>query len=538
MFLRKRKREKGVVVDILAAYRNKEGKPTNRQVGRLGPFDSLDDSRLKELGEKLLNLSSPGTIALDSSAREISRKVIGSPMVVRRLWKELKLERVLKKIARKHQRLELNLNKAVLLCVVQRLVEPASKLRTHSRRDKLAGNYEVELQHLYRALDILADEKTHIERSLFDARRDLFNNSIDMVFFDTTTFYFDSQKAGALLRKGYSKDGKFADVQIVFGMMTDKLGQPIGYEYFPGNTHDVKTLLPAVRRLKEEFHLGDVTIVGDSGVLSKSNLKELDKCDYRYIVAAKLKQLPAEKKKEILQRERYHKFGAGEEEIWLYETLFRGRRLIVTWSDKRARKDAHEREELLKKLEAKLEEGEKGVLTPRYRKFVEVKGVSMSLKPKAIEDDAAYDGFLGVITNNAKLEAPDAVKKYKELWKIEESFRMMKSQLEVRPMFHWTEKRISGHLVMCFLCFAVLRELERRARVAGIKESAERMLRALSELQASEIESGGGRYLLRSVVPPLAGRIFKALRLRMPVSFTQTSRESEESYLPIEDLLS
>jgi transposase len=519
MFLRKRKSKKGFCIDILTAFRNKHGKPTNKQVGAIGPFISFDDEKLEELTLRLLALSHPEGILLDESVCEVERRVFGTPMVVGRLFNELGIDKVLRRVAKQHEQLEFDLERAVLLTIIQRFIEPSSKLATFKQKEKIEGDYAIELQHLYRSLDLLSEHKEDVEESLFDSRRDLFNSRVDVVFFDTTTFYFDSQRETELLRKGFSKDGKFSDVQIVYGLMTDRLGQPIGYEYFPGNTADVKTLLPTIKALKKRFRLGDVTLVADSGVLSKDNLTKLDGMDYKYIVAARLLNLPRKKQDEIFDSSRYKKLREGDDELLLYETVHENRRLIVTWSKKRAQMDAKEREKLIEKLKKRLDGGKKNVLANRYRKFVELGDSEPVISEKALSEASKSDGYLGILTNNRDLQGETLLEKYKELWRIEESFRLMKSQLEVRPMFHWTERRISGHLVMCFLAFVVLRELERRVKDLGIEDSVNKILTALSELQVSELLCKGDQYLLRSRVSPLAESIFKALKIKLPPSF-------------------
>jgi transposase len=278
----------------------------------------------------------------------------------------------------------------------------------------------------------------------------------------------------------------------------------------------VKTLLPVIEGLKKRFNLGKVTIVADSGVLSGDNLKKLEEEDYSYIVAARLKSLPDKTKEEISDLCRYQNIK--QDELKLYETEYDSRRLVVTWSKKRALRDEKERKKLIEKLKKSLSSGKKGVLTGRYSKYLKL-DETPELKNEAIKEDSKFDGLLGLLTNNKDLQGESLAGKYKELWKIEESFRLMKSQLEVRPMFHWSDKRISGHLMLCFLAFVVMRELERKTKEYGIKNSLGKMLKALSELQVSELDSKGEHYLLRSKVPQLAERIFKAMKMKVPPSF-------------------
>jgi transposase len=202
----------------------------------------------------------------------------------------------------------------------------------------------------------------------------------------------------------------------------------------------------------------------------------------------------------------------------------------VTWSKKRAYRDSKEREKLIEKLKIIFDDSKKGVLTNRYKKYVEMGDYEPVLCEVAVECASKTDGFLGILTNNHDLQGETLIEKYKELWRIEESFRLMKSQFEIRPMFHWTEDRISGHLVMCFLSFVILRELERRSKLHGIEDSTNKMLIALSELQISELDSNGDRFLLRSHVSSLAERIFKALKIKMPSSFQPLIERKYDHY--------
>lgn len=167
-----------------------------------------------------------------------------------------------------------------------------------------------------------------------------------------------------------------------------------------------------------------------------------------------------------------------------------------------------------------MEHGGKQVVANRYLGFVNIEGARFAIDPKAIEEDARFDGFLCVITNNTTLNDEQIIAQYKQLWKIEETFRLMKSQLEVRPMFHWTEKTVAGHLMMSFLAFTVLRELERKVKQAGVTQSISEVIRELCELQVSQLVSGDNIYLLRSNATSLVVKIFKAVGIRLPPSFT------------------
>jgi transposase len=346
--------------------------------------------------------------------------------------------------------------------VIQHLLDPCSKLKTYEKQENFLGLDEVDLNSLYRSLDLLADNKEKIEEDLFFRNRNLFNMEIDVAYYDVTTFYFESVKQNELKDFGFSKDCKFNQVQVVMGLFVDCEGRPIGYELFKGNVFDGKTLEKSLEMLKERFKIRRVIVVADRGINSKSNLLKLKSLGYGYIVASRLKSMSKEIIEEALSDKDYIEVS---DEEFKYKVLNYSNkvnreelpeRLIVTYSGKRARKDRADRNRILEKTRKLLKDPSKIDASNKRggKKFIKFTGKKKwELDREAIKSSERFDGYYAIQTSETNVSPREILVKHHGLWKIEESFRIMKSNLEVRPIFHWTEKRIRGHFVLCFLAF-------------------------------------------------------------------------------------
>lgn len=497
-------------VYIIESYRDKKGVSKHKYLGSL-PVNK-DVTQMEKVAKALLRLAKSKSCILDNSALEVSRKVYGVPLLIDKVWNYLELKELLDKLSHKHRHLGFDLERVVFFLVTSRFCWPTSKLATYGKRHRLYGEFDMELHDIYRALDMLADSKESIELELFKMRK---RQELDVVFFDTTSLYFDSQDNVGVRQKGYSKDGKFADVQVIIAILVDKEATPIAFELFPGNTTDIKTLKSMLVKLAEKFKLRRIVIVGDSGVMGEENLSEIERLGYNFILAARIGNLSKSKKEEISDHSKYSIISETEEEMLkLYETSYNGRKLLVTWSSKRARKDKREREEVIRKLELQIQKGKKGVIANQYRKYVGLEGKHVSIRPEICEADEKLDGICGITTNVEGMSIEDILGHYRNLWKIEETFRLMKSQFEVRPIFHWTDRRILGHLVLCFLVLYVARYIEKG--IKGRNVSLEKVIEALMEVEIGEIEADGNRYHVRSAVGSLAEEIFRIFKIQMP----------------------
>lgn len=417
---------------------------------------------------------------------------------------------------------------------VSHLLAPSSKLAVYNNQDKYCCLSPVGLNELYRSLDILAGAKEKIEMQIFDTNRNLFNMSVDVVFYDATTFSFSSVIADGLKDYGFSKKGKPGKVQVVMGLLIDCYGRPIGYELFAGNTFDGKTLPAALDALERRFGIRKVIIVADKGIASKVNLKDIIDRGYSYIFAYRLKSAPDKIKAQVFLPG-YVQIDKAEESLSYkvvpYTHVFYtgskktslAQKIIITYSQARAKKDALDRQRMIEKAQALLEDFSRIKASNRRgaKKYIAQQGqINYFLDQAAIESDAAFDGYYAIATDQDDISAEDAISAYHNLYKIEQSFRIMKSNLEVEPIFVWTPKRIKGHFVICFLAFLLERHLEYKLAKNGISASAERIREALNSLNFAKVSLGESSYFIKTKAEDLAHKILRILKIASPKNIT------------------
>ncbi len=342
--------------------------------------------------------------------------------------------------------------------VLARLVYPVSKLKTTEYMLQHQGK-EVDVERIYRFLDKFhSTYQERIEQIAFEySKRTL--GEISVVFYDMTTLYFEAEDEDDLRKIGFSKDGKFQHPQIMLGLLVGRDGYPISYNIFEGNTFEGKTLLPILEKAKRRFGLTKPTVVADSALLSQQNLKLLSAKKYEYIIGARIKNESREVQNQILQATRLLK----NKQIITIDKGD-GIKLIVDYSENRAKKDARNREKGITRLREKIRSGRltKSSLNNRgYNKFLTMKGeIVVTLDATKIEQDRLWDGLKGYITNSDH-PCEDVISSYRQLWKIEKAFRISKTDLRVRPIYHRKRSRIEAHICVAFVAYTVFKELER-----------------------------------------------------------------------------
>ncbi len=350
--------------------------------------------------------------------------------------------------------------------VLARLTYPVSKLKTADYLFQHKG-ISIDVSSIYRFLDrFYAQHKDKVENIIYKNSKKILGE-IHVVFYDMTTLYFEAEDEDDLRKIGFSKDGKFQCPQIMIGLLIGENGYPIGYEVFEGNTFEGKTILPVIRGIEKKYNLPKSIVVADSGLLSKINIKELEKDGYSFILGARIKNETETMKRKILENTKHLRDGKTARITKLDAT-----HLIISFSLKRARKDAYNREKGVQKLREKISGG---YLTKAHinnrgcNKFLILGGetISVSLNTAKIEADAEWDGLKGYITNISSMTDDEIIEKYQHLWKIENAFRISKTDLRIRPIFHRKEERIKAHLCIAFAAYAVYKELE---RLLGINE--------------------------------------------------------------------
>jgi transposase len=357
--------------------------------------------------------------------------------------------------------------------VIARLCEPSSKAAT---ADYLRSYYDedLKLHNIYRYLDKLQSSQQDIIQQVSVAHtRKILGDHMGVVFYDVTTLYFETDNEVDLKNNGFSKDGKHSNPQIVLGLLVSMGGYPLSYSIFKGNQYEGYTMIPIIDDFVRRFNLNDFVVVADSGLINTKNILLLEQAGYKYIIGNRIKNETDPVKRWILAQEKVDK------QLWEYPKQA-GQRLILSYTDKRARKDAYNRKKGIARLEKSYRTGvvnKENINKRGYNKFLELtRDVGVSINYEKIKDDQRWDGLKGYVTNT-DLPAQLVYEQYQGLWQIEQSFRIAKSTLEIRPVFLFNEKRIEAHICICFVALKVYREIDRRLQKSGIKLSADKVIK-------------------------------------------------------------
>jgi len=357
--------------------------------------------------------------------------------------------------------------------IVARIVYPKSKLATIRFLNQTLG-VPATRGKVYRFLDTL--DKDELTEIAFNFVSDL-NQGLNLVFYDVTTLYFESSREDILRQKGYSKDHRHDMPQILIGLFVDQDGFPFDFDYFEGKTFEGHTFPTVIQNLQEKHSFENLTVVADAGMLSNDNLDFLEEQDIGYIVGARLRNLSQSKQKQIVDRD------YSEPTTW--DTRYNNRRLIVSYSTKRANKDRQTRERKIKKLKDKLKKQQSVVRKSKYIKTG--KNEVLGIDEDKIKHDAKYDGLRGYFTNT-ELPANTVIEHYHQLWQVEKAFRMSKSDLRERPVYHSKPDRIKAHLLLCFVSLLVMKEAERVLKLAGY--SLKQAIELLSRVGTGKVRVG------------------------------------------------
>jgi transposase len=362
--------------------------------------------------------------------------------------------------------------------VLCRLVYPGSKLKTVDYF-KQHLNTNVSVYTIYRFLDELnAELKPTIEQTMFDYTRKLLKNKIGVVFYDMTTLYFEASEEDDYRIPGFSKDGKHQQPQIMIGLLVSNHGYPIGYQIFEGNTSETKTLIPVLEAFQKKFDIDKPTIVADAALLSQKNIDALQENHYEYILGGRLKNETERIKSKVIE--------LGVEEGNPSELKSRNGRLIVSYSQKRAFNDRKNREKGLKRLEKKVRTGKltKDQINNRgYNKYLKLSGeIDITIDYEKYEADSVWDGLKGYVTNT-HLPRKEIIGQYSQLWQVEKAFRISKTDLRIRPIYHRLKNRIEAHICVCFAAYAIYKELERLLKENRIDISPAKAIEAIKEIR-------------------------------------------------------
>jgi hypothetical protein len=526
-----------------------DGTIRQQVIATLGRLDVLRESGQLDSLLRSCSKFSQHAAVLDATQRghaQASAAIhVGPPLVFERIWNELGLPEVLGDLLR-GRKFEFPMERAIFMTVLHRLMVSGSDRAAEQwcRDYAIEQLHELELHHLYRTMGWLGEplpekeqpednrlgprcRKDVIEERLFARHRDLFSG-IELVFFDTTSIYFEGEGGETLGQYGFSKDHRPDLKQMIVGVVIDDHGRPICCEMLPGNTTDIKTLLPVIDRLRVRFHIKRVCVVADRGMISEETIRELTAYGLTYILGARLRAVKEIREQVLSRAGRYSQVRGAREKshdpapLKVKEVRVEGRRYIVCHNDEQETKDQHDRAAILAKLEDQLRQGPKRLIGNKgYRKYLrETTRGAFAIDQAKVKSEARFDGKW-VLRTNTTLTAAEVALKYKDLLMVEALFRSMKSILETRPIYHKCDDTIRGHVFCSFLALVLMKELQTRLTERGWKVEWRRLLDDLDALQELTIDLHDKTFVVRTATKGDAGKAIQAVGVALGPAIRQ-----------------
>lgn len=476
MFVRKKYNKSGVVsIQVVAKINGK-----SKLIKTIGSSkDPKEIDNLFSKGQSFINTYS-GQQEIDFSdessiIKSIFKKInahteVGTELLLGRIFNQIGFNRLNDELFR--------------YLVFARLSYPVSKLKTSEYIFRYK-NQDIPVQQIYRYLDKLYNrQKEEVQQISYEHTLKILDNNISVVFYDVTTLYFEIDREDELRKTGFSKEGKHQNPQIVLGLLVSKNGYPLAYEIFEGNKFEGHTMLPILAAFKAKYSLEQLVVIADSGLLSTTNIKELQKENYKFILGARIKNETEKIKQKILTLGLTN----GKSAIIEKDKL----KLVINYSDDRAKKDIYNREKGLKRLEKQIKTGrltKSSINNKGYNKFLSLKGnITVSIDTGKVQKDAAWDGLKGYITNS-NLSKEEIIENYQHLWQIEKAFRIAKTDLKIRPVYHRIQPRIEAHICISFVAYKVYKELERQLYELNATLSPEKAIEIAKTIYQIETET-------------------------------------------------
>jgi transposase len=549
MFARVKKSGRYQYVQIVENQRI-DGKVRQQVLSTLGRLDQLHDSgHLDGLLVSLAKFSQHSAVLAAFRSDRVKpspTRHVGPALVFEKLWDQIGMPKLLESLLR-DRKFEFAVERAIFVTVLHRLMVSGSDRAAEQwcRSQAIQGIEELHLHQFYRAMAWLGEElpaeqaklkgpsspdielnvsskaprtcKDVIEEQLFARRRSLFTN-VEMVFFDTTSIYFEGEGGEEVGQRGYSKDHRPDLNQMVVGVVIDNQGRPICSELLPGNTADIKTLLPVIDRLRHRFGISKICVVADRGMISAEILHELEARHLQFILGARLRAVKEIRETVLSDEGPYREVhpprlkSHDPSPLTVKDVYVDKRRYVACHNEEQATKDRHDREAILAALKDQLKQGPKSLVGNKgYRKYLreKTKG-SFEIDTVKVESESRFDGKW-VLRTNTDLNVEDVALKYKDLLDVESLFRNMKSVLDTRPIYHKCDATIRGHVFCSFLALILMKELKICLDERGWKVEWSRLIDDLDELQELTLEVDGKRFQLRTPPQGFAGKAIQAV---------------------------
>ena len=541
MFVREKRIGPYTYVYLVETVRE-DGKIKQRIIRNLGRQEDVerrgDLDRLARSAARLAQRSMVISLLDEGATPQLACTHIGPPLLFERLWRDTQCGEVLRELLA-DRGFEFPVERAIFLTVLHRLmVSGSDRACVQWREDyRIDGTDDLQLHHLYRAMAWLGEElpaadqvgctlvarcvKDLVEERLFARRRSLFTD-LSVVFMDTTSLYFEGEGGVTLGERGHSKDYRPQLNQMIVGVIIDQEGRPVCSEMWPGNTADVTTLIPVIDRLRSRFGIERVCVVADRGMISADTIAGLEERGLEYILGVRERSSkevqevvladPAPSVPLVIPRR-----GRPDTELQAKEVRLGDRRYIVCRNLVEAAQAARTREAVVATLRAKLRQGDKALVgNSVYRRYLKTPDQRhFSIDEDRIAKDARYDG-LYVLRTNTQLPPLEAMLRYRDLLVVEQVFRTEKALLATRPIYHQTDEAIRGHVFCSFLALVLRKHLEERLQAARIKPEWRELLADLDRLQEIQAEQDGKRFILRTPVTGVAGKVFQAVGVALP----------------------
>jgi len=523
-----------------------DGRLVQRVLHRFGRLDELRASGQIDTLIQSLGRFAEKLVVLDAHAKgdtiPTTTATIGPGLIFDRLWQACGIQAVLQREVAS-RRFDGDVERAVFLTVVHRLMSPGSDRAAERWKQAyaLTGTESLGLHQLYRAMRWLGaplpaseqagatpfgprTRKDRIEDAVFARRRDLFNQELRLVFFDTTSIYFEGAGGESIGQHGHSKDHRPDVRQMVVGVVLDEDGRPVCSELWPGNTTDVTTLIPIVERLQHVFHVREVCVVADRGMISAATMAAVEERGWWYILGVRMRSSTearavvdaanaADDFTTVFPR---RKKSHDPAPLQVKDVLVGDHRYVVCWNEEDARKDAHDREAIIAALRTALTQGDKALVgNTGYRRYLTSQGAGFAIDEAKVADDARYDGLWVLRTNTTLLPRYVALA-YKQLWMVEAIFRSMTSVLDTRPIFHRRDDTIRGHVFCSFLALLLRQELQRRLAAKTWTLEWAHVIEDLDALHETTITIDTRAYVVRSEAKRTAGKVFQACGVALP----------------------
>lgn len=538
MFVRIKSSGKNQYLQIVKNVR--EGTKVKQHIlGTLGRTDQLAGTGdIEALIEKLARYSDQALMVINGQSHiQASTFSIGPALIFERLWNELQLPQIIQQLVEK-RKFGFDTERAIFLTVLHRLFVSGSDRQCERWKNTqhVERTEKLSLQHFYRAMRFLGADiddqlgktpfadrciKDVIEEKLFERRADLFSG-LSMVFFDTTSIYFEGDGGAETGSLGHSKDHRPDLHQMIVGVIVNERGDPISCELWPGNTADVSSLIPVVDRMRVRFGVGSFCIVADRGMISEDTIRKLEKRNISYILGVRMRKQKVVRQEVLTRPGRFEQVRLeGEDEerdpLKVKEVWADNKRYIICKNERQARKDEATRNAILDSLEEKLQSGAKKLIGNKgFRKYLSVKRNAVTIDKKKVEEEKRFDGKW-VLTTNTDLAASEVALQYKELWRVEYVFRDMKSILETRPVYHQLDETIKGHVFCSFLALLLRKELDKRLEARNIDLEWNDIKRDLLSLQEVVIEeTHNRRVVIRTAPQGTCSDVFRAVGVALP----------------------